>query len=130
VTPAEESAVPEPSLTAAFDAAQRRHTEAVAELVPLLVEMALATVTEVLPAADTLETEGEMNEDWAFTLRIHRVLDAAGDVLYDVGVGHDDPEVETTIDEVGLDYLDLLLDITGEEYLGRKTISRVDAGGS
>lgn len=121
--------MPEPSLTAAFDAAQQRHTEAVAELAPLLVEMALATVAEVLPGADTLETEGEMNEDWAFTLRIQRVLDADGRVLYDVGVGHDDPEVESTIDEVGLDYLDLLLDITGEEYLGRKTISRVDAGG-
>lgn len=121
--------MPEPSLTTAFDAAQQRHTEAVAELAPLLVEMALATVAEALPGADTLETEGEMNEDWAFTLRIQRVLDAAGDVLYDVGVGHDDPEVETTIDEVSLDYLDLLLDITGEEYLGRKTLSRVDGRG-
>ncbi|MEZ5139514.1 MAG: hypothetical protein R2711_12340 [Acidimicrobiales bacterium] len=128
--PAEETDMPEPSLTAAFDAAQQRHTEAVAELSPLLVEMALATVAEVLPGTDTLETEGEMNEDWAFTLRIQRVLDADGGVLYDIGVGHDDPEVEVTIDEVGFDYLDLLVDITGEEYLGRKTISRVDAGGS
>lgn len=118
--------MPEPSLTAAFDAAQRRHTEAVAELVPLLVEMALATVSEVLPAADSLETAGEMNEDWAFTLRIQRVLDADGRVLYDVSSGHDDPEVETTIDEVGLDYLDLLLDITGEEYLGRQALRCAD----
>lgn len=107
----------------AFEAAQQRHADAVAELVPLLVEVALATVAKVLPGADTLETEGEMNEDWAFTLRIQRVLDADGDVLYDVGVGHDDPEVETTIDEVGVDYLDLLLDVTGEDYLGRKTVS-------
>lgn len=116
--------MPEPSLTTAFDAAQQRHTEAVAELVPLLVEMALATVTEVLPAADTLETEGEMNEDWAFTLRIQRVLDADGRVLYDASAGHEDPEVETTIDEVGLDYLDLLLDLTGDDYLGRQAIRR------
>ena len=118
MTPAEETAVPEPSLTAAFDAAQQRHTEAVAELAPLLVEMALATVAEVLPDADTLETEGEMNEDLAFTLRIQRVLDADGGVLYDVSSVHDDSEVETTIDEVGVDYLDLLLDITGDDYLG------------
>jgi hypothetical protein len=117
-------------LIAAFDAANKRHTAAVAELVPLLVEMALATVAEVLPGAEMLETEGEMNEDWAFTLRIRRVLDADGDVLYDIGVGHDDPEVEVTIDEVGVDYLDVLLDLTGEKYLGRKTIPRVDAGGS
>lgn len=116
--------MPEPSLTAAFDAAQQRHTEAVAELAPLLVEMALATVAEVLPGADSLETEGEMNEDWAFTLRIQRVLDADGGVLYDVSAGHEDPEVETTIDEVGFDYLDLLLDITGDDYLGRQTIRR------
>ena len=110
--------MPEPSLTAAFDAAQQRHTEAVAELAPLLVEMALATVAEVLPDADTLETEGEMNEDLAFTLRIQRVLDADGGVLYDVSSVHDDSGVETTIDEVGVDYLDLLLDITGDDYLG------------
>lgn len=116
--------MPEPSLTAAFDAAQQRHTEAVAELAPLLVEMALATVAEVLPGADTLETEGEMNEDWTFTLRIQRVLDADGRVLYDVIAGHEDPEVDSTIDEVGLDYLDLLLDITGDDYLGRQAIGR------
>lgn len=120
--------MPEPSLTAASDAAQQRHTEAVAELAPLLVEMALATVAEVLPGADTLETEGEMNEEWAFTLRIQRVLNADGRVRCDVSAGHEDPEVETTIDEVGLDYLDLLLDITGEEYLGSKTVARAAAG--
>lgn len=122
--------MPSPELIAAFDAANERHTAAVAELVPLLVEMAVATVADALPGADTLETEGEINEDWAFTLRIQRVLDAGGEALYDVGVGHDDPEVETTIDVVGVDYLDLLVDLTGEDYLGWKTISRVDAGGS
>src|SRR5690606_25309716 len=121
---------PEPSLTAAFDAAQQRHTEAAAELAPLLVEMAVATVAEVLPCADTLETEGETNEDWAFTLRIQRVLDADGRVLYDVIAGDEDPEVETTIDEVGVDYLDLLLDLTGDEHLGRQTIKRAAASGT
>jgi hypothetical protein len=122
--------MPSPELIAEFDSSNQRHTAAVTEFVPLLVEMALATVAEVLPGADTLETEGEMNEDWAFTLRIQRVLGTEGQVLYDAGVGHDDPEVETTIDEVGVDYLDVLLDLTGEEYLGRKTISRVDASES
>jgi hypothetical protein len=121
--------MPSPELTAAFDAAQQRHTDAVAELVPLLVEMAMATVAEALPGADKLETEGEMNEDWAFTLRIQRVLDADGDVLYAIGAGHDDPVVETTIDEVGIEYLDLLLDLTGEDYLGRKTVARAATGG-
>ncbi len=109
-----------PSLIEALDAAQQRHSEAVAELVPLLIEMALATVTEVLPGATVLETEGEMNEDWLFALRIQRVLDANGGVLYDINLGHDDPEVENRIDEVGFEHLDL----TGDAYLGRKTIER------
>lgn len=122
--------MPSPELIAAFDAANERHSKAVAELVPLLVDMALATVAEILPDADAFGTEGEMNEDWAFTLRIRRVLDVEGNVLYDVGVGHDNPEVETTIDEVGVDYLDLLLDLTDDEYLGRKTLVRSAAAAS
>lgn len=117
--------MPSPELIAAFDAANERHTAAVADFVPLLVEMALVSIAEVLPDAFALETEGEMNEDWVFTLRIQRVLDADGGVLYDVDAGHGDPEVETTIDEVGVDYLDLLLDLTGDEYLGRQTITRI-----
>ncbi len=115
--------MPSPSLIAAFDAAQQRHAAAVADLVPLLIEMALSTVAEALPGTTVLETEGEMNEDWLFTLRIQRVFDADGGVLYDIGVGHDDSEVETRIDEVGFEYLDLLLDLTGDDYLGRKTVS-------
>jgi hypothetical protein len=40
--------------------------------------MALATIADVLPSAELLETRGEMNEDWLFTLRIQRVLDSKG----------------------------------------------------
>lgn len=120
--------MPEQSLIDTFEAAQRRHADAVAGLLPLLVEMALATVAAMLPGADALETEGEMNEDWAFTLRIQRVRDADGAVLYDVRSGHDDPEVEATIDTVGVEYLDLLLDLTGDEYLGSKTVTRAAPG--
>lgn len=93
-----------PSLIEAFEAAQERHTAAVADLVPLLIEMAFSTVSEVLPNATVLETEGEMNEDWLFTLRIQRVLDRESGVLYAIDAGHDDPEVETRIDEVGFEY--------------------------
>ncbi|MBK9177967.1 MAG: hypothetical protein IPM45_00105 [Acidimicrobiales bacterium] len=115
--------MPSPELIAAFDAASERHSVAVADLVPLLVEMALAIVADVLPGADALETEGEMNEDWIFTLRIQRVLDADGGVLHDIDAGHDDPEVEHRIDEVGVEYLDLLLDLS-DDHLGRKIIER------
>ena len=115
--------MPSQSLIEAFTAAQERHSAAVADLVLLLMEIALTSVAEALPSANVLETEGEMNEDWLFTLRIQRVLDADGGVLYDVGIGHDDPEVETRINEVGFEYLDLLLDLTGDDYLGRTTVS-------
>lgn len=114
--------MPSPSLIAAFDAAQQRHAEAVADLVPLLIEMAVTSVAEALPGADVLETEGEMNEDWLFTLRVQRVLDERREVLYDIETGHDNPGVETRIDEVGFEHLDLLLDLTGDDYLGRKTV--------
>lgn len=119
----EEIAMPNPSMIEAFTAAREHHSRAVADLVPLLVEMALTSVVEVLPGATVLETEGEMNEDWLFTLRIQRVLGAGGQVLYDVETGHDDPAVETRIDDVGFEYLDLLLDLTGDDYLGRNTVA-------
>lgn len=116
--------MPSSSLIAAFSTAQGRHASAVADLVPLLAEMALATIAEVLPAAQTLETEGEMNEDGLFTVRIRRVLDENGTGLYDPRIGGDDPDVEEVIDKVGFEYLDLLLDLTGDDYLGYKIVSR------
>ena len=36
--------------------------------------------------------------------------------------GHDDPEVEAAIDEVNTEYLDLLLDLTGDTYMGVSAI--------
>lgn len=114
--------MPHQELTTTFQTALRRHADAVADLVPLLVEMVMSSIIEVLPGAAALETEGEMNEDWAFTLRVQRVLATDGAVLYDVESGDDDPEVEATIDEVGTDYLDLLLHLTGDEYMGRSTV--------
>lgn len=122
--------MPSKSLIEAFDGASDRHAAAVAELVPLLVEMALTTVAEVLPGAEVLETEGEMNEDWLLTLRVQRVLDGNSRSLYEIADGHDDASVEETIDRVGSEYLDLLLDLTGDEYLGNKTIQRVAGGTS
>jgi hypothetical protein len=68
-----------------------------------------------------------MNEDWAFTLRIQRVRDREGRVLYGAGEGHEDPVVEDTVDQVGVDYLDLLLDLTGDQYLGHTSISRPES---
>ena len=42
-------------------------------------------------------------------------------MLYDIGFAADD-EVEEMIDAVGIEYLDLLLDLTGDDYMGAKSI--------
>lgn len=116
--------MPTPSLIDAFSTAQERHAAATADLVPLITEMALATIVEVFPGAVALETEGEMNEDGLSTLRIRRVLDGNGTGLYDARIGDDGRHVEEIVDRVGFDYLDVLLDLTGDDYLGYKTVSR------
>lgn len=116
--------MPSSSLVDAFSTAQERHAAATADLVLLLTEMALATIVEVLPGAVALETEGEMNEDGLSTLRIRRVLDENGVGLYDTRIGDDDHHVEEIIDKIGCNYLDLLLDLTGDDYLGYETVSR------
>lgn len=43
-------------------------------------------------------------------------------VLFDVEKGHDDPRVEQAIDETNTEYLDLLLDLTGDLYMGASAI--------
>lgn len=116
--------VPDQALLDAPRAASARHTAAVADFVPLLIEVALATIADVLPGAEVLETNGEMNEDWVLTLRIQRVLDRDATVLYDITVGDDDRQVEDTIDTVEHEYLDVLLDLTGEDYFGTQQITR------
>jgi hypothetical protein len=94
---------------------------AVDRLVPVLEEIALAAVRDVLPTAHRLEVLGEMNEDWAWTLRIERVVDADDRVLFDVAAGAD-VDLDDHMHEVGVDYLDPLLDVTGEDYFGTNVI--------
>ena len=96
-------------------------TAAGGRLRPVLEAIAVAAVQDVVPAAARLEVLGEMNEDWAWTLRIQRVFDADDRVLFDIAVGAD-ADLEDHLHEVGVDYLDLLLDVTGEDYVGTKVI--------
>ncbi len=72
--------------------------------------------------ASELEVLGDFNEDWLPILRIQRVLDADGIVLFDIETGADDQTVEAMIDEVNIEYLDLLLDLTGDDFMGAKPI--------
>ena len=91
-------------------------------LAELAERLAIETLVDVLPGAAVVEVHGEFNEDWLRTLRIRRVLSADGTVLFDVEEGHDDPQVEAAIDEVNSEYLDLLLDLTGDTYMGASAI--------
>lgn len=42
-------------------------------------------------------------------------------MLYDAAVVADD-DIEDMIDEVGIEYLDVLLDLTGDDFMGTKSI--------
>jgi hypothetical protein len=98
------------------------HRRVVGELIPVLEAVALASIRDAIPGARRLEVRGEYTEDMVPTLRIQRVLDADGAVLFEIGSGHPDPAVEDAVDETGVEYLDLLLDLTGDDYLGVREI--------
>jgi hypothetical protein len=92
--------------------------------------VALATLSEVLPGAASIDAVGEYNEDWIPTLRNQRVLAGDGKLLFDVDTGHPDRAVEDTVDlvdieylDVLIEYLDVLIDISGDECLGAVTIA-------
>ena len=91
-------------------------------LAELSERLAVATIANVLPGASVVELHGECNENWLRTLRVRRVLSADGTVVFDVEEGHEDPEVEAAIDDVSSEYLDLLLDLTGDTYMGASVI--------
>jgi hypothetical protein len=91
-------------------------------LAELAERLAIETLVDVLPGASVVEVYGEFNEDWLRALRVRRVLTADGGVLFDVEQGHEDPQIETAIDEVNTEYLDLLLDLTGDTYMGASAI--------
>ncbi len=119
--------MPSEALSHEYERAHNEHQRAVRVLVPLLVRMALENVADVVPGAHELEVLGEINEDWVATLRIQRVLDVNGNALFDVEHGHDDRAVEDTIDEVNIEYLDPLVDLTGDDFMGTKTIDLATA---
>jgi hypothetical protein len=114
--------MPSTQLTTAYRVAVVRHDEARRTLVPLLEQMAIETVADVLPGAANLQAVGEVNEDWIPTLRIERVLTTSGEVLFDASDGHPERAVEEAVDMVNVEYLDVLIDITGDDYMGSVTI--------
>lgn len=112
-----------PSLSAEFDRAPAGYQRQGTRLAGLAEGMVWQTVRTHLPNAQVIEVEGWMNEDWLRVLRMRRVLDGDGVVLFDVAEGADDPALEAAIDEVGTEYLDLLLDLTGDAYMGHHELT-------
>lgn len=116
--------MPDPALVDTFRNARQEYERARRALVPLAERMAIESVADVLPGAETLEVHGEYNEDSIPVLRIQRVVDASGETLFAATEGDDEPSVEDTVDTVDTEYLDLLIDLTGDEYLGNRSIDR------
>ncbi len=112
----------EPELEAEFNSVLDEWQALGPTLAELTERLAIETLVDVLPGLSVVEVRGEFNEDWLRTLRVRRVLSADGGVLFDVEEGHEDPQVETAIDEVNTEYLDLLLDLTGDTYMGASAI--------
>jgi hypothetical protein len=90
-------------------------------------EWAFESIAEALPGTKEIVVRGEINEDWIPRLRVQRVADANGGVLFDVESAHD-PGVGATIDGVNAEYLDVLVELTGEDFLGTTTIEQPMAG--
>lgn len=107
----------ESDLRAEFDLALTRFTEDAELLAGLTERLAMAEVSAVLPGAGVVEVHGWRNEDWLTVLRIRLVRSSAGDVLFDVEVGAE-PEIEGALHEIGTELLDLLVDLTGDAYMG------------
>lgn len=108
--------------TGVYPEARERHENARREFVPLLERMAVETIAEVPPGASLIEAVGELNEDWVPTLRVQRVLRDSGEILFDVEAGHVDRDVEDAVDVVNVEYLDVLIDLTGDDFMGSATI--------
>lgn len=116
------SDVVDPELEAEFSRVLEEWQSLGRTLADLTEQLAIETLVDVLPGAAVVEVHGEFNEDWLRTLCVRRVLTADGTALFDVEEGHEDPRVETAIDEVSTEYLDLLLDLTGGTYMGASAI--------
>ena len=114
--------MPSRLLTDAYRETRERYEFVRRGFVLLLERIAVETIAEVLPSAHVVEVLGQFNEDWIPTLRVQRVLDAFGEVLFDVSEDDADRAVEDAVDTVNVEYLDVLIDLTGDEYMGSAAI--------
>lgn len=116
--------MPTPEMVSEYRAARERHDTAAVDLQDQLVRMALLTLADVLPGTASIDAVGSYDEDLIPTLRIQRVRSVEGEVLFDVDRGHPTRAVEDAVDRVDIEYLDVLIDLTGDRYIGAVTIAR------
>ena len=107
-----------------YEALRADMVRLVEDLTPVLAEVATSCLRDVLPGTSRVEVLGDLDEDLERRLRVQRVMGDGGAVLFDITVGHDDPVVEDMIDHVGIEYLDLLIELTGDDYMGRSELNR------
>lgn len=107
----------EPGLRAEFEVALARYTADAERLAGLAEQLAMAEVRALLPGAAVVVVHGWMNEDWLKVLRVRTARSATGEVLFDVEAGGE-PETEDALHEIGTELLDLLVDLTGDAYMG------------
>lgn len=111
----------EPEVRAEFEAVLGQYTAVGERLASLAEHLALAEVRRLLPDGAVVEVHGWMNEDWLKVLRISSVRSATGAVLFDVEAGAE-PEIDDTLHEIGTELLDLLVDLTGDTYMGTQEL--------
>lgn len=111
----------EPEGRAEFEAVLVQYTAAGERLAQLAEQLALAEVRTLLPEAAVVEVHGWMNEDWLKVLRIRAVRSDTGTTLFDVEAGAE-PEIEDALHEIGTELLDLLVDLTGDAFMGTYTL--------
>ena len=99
-----------------------RHSRLGRELVEMLPAVIIDLLREVLPDSASVEVHGEVNEDWLTVVRVERVLGTNGDVLFDASTGHPDQAVEDLVDRVDTEFLDHLVYLAPDAYLGHHTL--------
>lgn len=110
-----------PGLRAEFDAALARYTADAERLAELAERLAMAEVRALLPDAAVGVVHGWMNEDWLKVLRIQRVRSVTEEILFDVETGAE-AEIEDALHEIGTELLDLIVDLTGDTYMGTQEL--------
>lgn len=85
-----------------------------------LERMAAEAILELFEKADSVVLQGEDSYDSGPILRIQRILDNAENVLWDVE--DPDEDFEDQLSEIEHEFLDALIDITGDDWYGENSL--------